>query len=143
MAQKIFRLDASKCPNKVSAIKAYREATAQGLKEAKDAIEESMGSPIYSSNNSPPGYGNAIVGYSGGKEIEVRCHSGIDTEAKFKQIKQNFIDCGCRVIEGPDMHERFILKTKVIVLEAVASGDYKFARSLLETLIKDKEELNA
>lgn len=142
MAQKVFRLDASKCPNKVSAIKAYREATAMGLKEAKDAIEESMGSPIYSNNNLP-GYSNSIIGYSGGKEIEVRCHSGIDTEAKLKQIKQNFIDCGCRVIEGPDMHERFILKTKVIVLEAVACGDYKYARSLLDTLIKDKEELNA
>ncbi len=142
MAQKIFRLDASKCPNKVSAIKAYREATGQGLKEAKDAIEESMGQAIYSNNNLP-GYSNTVVGYSGGKEIEVRCHSGIDTEAKFKQIKQNFKDVGCRVIEGPDMHDRFILKTKVIVLEAVASGDYKYARSLLDALIKDKEELNA
>jgi hypothetical protein len=139
----MFRLDASKCPNKVSAIKAYREATAMGLKEAKDAIEESMGQPIYSQTGSSNyGAGN-IIGYQGGKEIEVRCHSGIDTEAKYAQIKRNFVDIGCRVIEGPDMHERFILKTKVIVLEAVASGDYKFARDLLDTLIKDKETLNA
>jgi hypothetical protein len=139
---KTFRLDCSKLSPgaKVSAIKQYRNATGEGLKEAKDAIELAMGSPIHGVTSVGSPY-PTTVGYTGGKIIECQLAAHI-TEAQFAEIKREFKGIGCEVLVGPDIHSRSVLKTQILVLECVAGGNYKYARDLLDVLIKEKEDRN-
>lgn len=114
---KTFTLEASRCLNKVQAIKAIRTLTLLGLKEAKDLVEAAYARPQDFVINS------------------------VVTDGDVRYAMQELRASGCVVNDSIEaIRPRSVFKTKVMVLESVAAGDYEYARKLLDVLIDVKKE---
>ncbi len=111
-----FILDAAPNNNKVQCIKAIRTLTGLGLKEAKDLVEAAMVTP------QPVNYAAYI------SESDRRYAEELLKEAK------------CILNPSANIRPRSIYKTKVLVLESVAAGDYEYAKRLLNVLIESSKE---
>jgi len=105
-------LDAKTNVNKVQCIKAIRTLTGLGLKEAKDLVELAMTAP-------------QTVNYA-----------AYVSANDIKYAENMLVEAKCELIHGSHIRPRSVFKTKVLVMESVAAGDYVYAAKLLNVLME-------